>query len=52
MNNLLSYCGVVDAKIRTSDKDLPVCDAFLFVFLVEIGDSKKAFRNNLAFNTE
>ena len=24
MNNLSSYCGLVDAKIRTSDKDLPV----------------------------
>ena len=24
MNNLLSYCGLVDAKIRTSDKDLPI----------------------------
>ena len=24
MNNLLSYCGSVDAKIRASDKDLPV----------------------------
>ena len=24
MNNLLSYCGLVDAKIRASDKDLPV----------------------------
>ena len=24
MNNLLSYCGLVDAKIRGSDKDLPV----------------------------
>ena len=23
-NNLLSYCGLVDAKIRPSDKDLPV----------------------------
>ena len=22
MNNLLSYCGLVDAKIRASDKDL------------------------------
>ena len=27
MNNLLSYCGLVDAKIRASDKDLPVSDA-------------------------
>ena len=24
MNNLLSYCWLVDAKIRASDKDLPV----------------------------
>ena len=24
MNNLQSYCGLVDAKIRASDKDLPV----------------------------
>ena len=24
MNNLLLYCGLVDAKIRPSDKDLPV----------------------------
>ena len=24
MNNLSSYCGLVDAKIRASDKDSPV----------------------------
>ena len=24
MNNLLSYCGLVDTKIKASDKDLPV----------------------------
>ena len=24
MNNLSSYCGLVDAKIRASDRDLPV----------------------------
>ena len=24
MNNLLSYCGLVDARISASDKDLPV----------------------------
>ena len=24
MNNLLSYCGLVDAKKEASDKDLPV----------------------------
>ena len=26
MNKLLSYCGLIDAKIRVSDKDLPVQD--------------------------
>ena len=30
MNNLLSYCELVDAKIRASDKDLPV---FVIVIL-------------------
>ena len=24
MNNLSSYCGLADAKMRASDKDLPV----------------------------
>ena len=28
MNNLLSFCGLVDAKIRASDKDLPVFPLF------------------------
>ena len=27
MNNLLSYCGLVDTIIKDSDKDLPVQDA-------------------------
>jgi hypothetical protein len=29
MNNLLSYCGLIDAKIRASDKDLPVYNKVL-----------------------
>ena len=24
MNNLLSYCGLVDTRVSTSEKDLPV----------------------------
>ena len=24
MNNLLSYCGLIDARMRASEKDLPV----------------------------
>ena len=34
MNNLLSYCGLVDAKIRASDKDLPV--QLKIIYLVSI----------------
>ena len=30
MNNLLSHCGLVDAKIRASDKDLPVHKGVFF----------------------
>ena len=25
MNNLLSYCGLTDARMNPSEKDLPVC---------------------------
>ena len=25
MNKLLSYCGLTDARMRASEKDLPVC---------------------------
>ena len=32
MNNLLSYCGLVDAKIRASDKDLPVSNKIYQIF--------------------
>ena len=30
MNDLLSNCGLVDAKIRASDKDLPVQERIHF----------------------
>ena len=29
MNNLLSYCGLVDARISASEKDLPVREALI-----------------------
>ena len=32
MNNLSSYCGLVDAKVRASDKDLPVTKYHYFFF--------------------
>mgnify|MGYP007048343670 CR=1 FL=1 len=28
MNNLLSYCGLVDVRINVSDKDLPVQERY------------------------
>ena len=31
MNNLLSYCGLVDARISASEKDLPVHISSIFV---------------------
>ena len=31
MNNLSSYCGLVDAKIRASDKDLHVTNRTTFM---------------------
>ena len=39
MNNLLSYNGLIEARMRASDKDLPVCfnEIFdLFNYLPEI----------------
>ena len=32
MNNLLSYCGLVDVRINASDKDLPVSKPVSFIF--------------------
>ena len=32
MNNLLLYCGLVDARISASEKDLPVCTAKSYRF--------------------
>ena len=37
MNNLLSYCGLVDPRISASDKDLPVLTQFLVKVLVKAG---------------
>ena len=33
MNNLLSYCGLVDARISASEKDLPVHKTEIYSFL-------------------
>ena len=49
MNNLLSYCGLVDAKIRASDIDLPVSNQlnelkFIPFFCDSVSLSCKSFR--------
>ena len=33
MNNLLSYCGLVDARIIASEKDLPVHTKHVFGYM-------------------
>ena len=35
MTNLSSYCGLVDGRIRTSEKDLPVTEFFALLFSKE-----------------
>ena len=42
MNNLLSYCGSVDARISASEKDLPVLSVLssCLVLGVNLGVSK------------
>ena len=35
MHNLSSYCGLVDAKIRVSEKDLPVFDDLGMIFFLK-----------------
>ena len=35
--NLLSYCGLVDARISASDKDLPVYDGFIRQKFLKLG---------------
>ena len=59
MNNLSSYCGLVDVKIRASNKDLPVLNRYfvqismyipilLFANLVEnICNYKYIHKNNV-----
>ena len=36
MDNLLSNCGLVDAKIRASDIDLPVLSAYVPAIYMEV----------------
>ena len=39
MNNLSSYCGLVDAKIRASDKDLPVTNNYFSIKVWKLKDN-------------
>ena len=36
MNNLLSYCGLTDLRMRASEKDLPVQNTiFIFIYILK-----------------
>ena len=51
MNNLLTYCGLVDPRISASDKDLPVKNnktkKILWKKIVDSGFVKKNVMNSL-----
>ena len=44
MNNLLSYCGLVDARISASEKNLPVSETKGKHFFVQIYSCNKYAR--------
>ena len=46
MNNLLSYCGLVDVRISASEKDLPVASTFS-LNLVNLAGFKNHSRINI-----
>ena len=48
MNNLLSYCGLIDANIRASDKDLPV--SMIPFYIVAGGQKQEKIVDNLRLN--
>ena len=55
MNNLLSYCGLVDVRINPSDKDLPVQLITMDVSALRdgsSGDGKVNFEEFLTMQTK
>ena len=49
MNNLSSYCGLVDAKIRASDKDLPVIGPSSIYNMTLLSTDKKVWKMGKIF---
>ena len=50
MNNLLSYCGLVDARIRASEIDLPVSRQFFTMFFSQKFGKRSAFTGSSTQN--
>ena len=46
MNNLFSYCGLVDARISGSEKDLPVSSYYLWNERLRITYSSAQYDTN------
>ena len=46
MNNLFSYCGLVDARISASEKDLPVSSYYLWNERLRITYSSAQYDTN------
>ena len=50
MNNLLSYCGLVDARISASEKDLPVGHEFMcqnLFYVIQLNPDQKGCHTKL-----
>ena len=47
MNNLISYCGLVAARISASDKDLPVPKSTIEQFQIHNRNKTKKSTHNL-----
>jgi hypothetical protein len=45
MNNLLSYHGLVDARISASEKDLPVKHHFCLFYYSKLNATQNIYKN-------
>ena len=55
MNNLLSYCGLLDVRINASDKDIPVNTVNIQIWILNClhcCDTNRTFIRNLLFDID
>ena len=50
MNNILSYCGLTDAKMRASEKDLPVTNKSITNQILSCKNNRWNLKHNLCID--